>query len=360
MKLSDFDFELPEELIALRPVRPRRAARMLVAQGVETHDSRVADLPDWLDPGDILVFNDTKVIPARLFGERRRETRDGPGVVEVEVTLLERGESGRWTALARPGRRLRPGDRIHFQGGLTAEIAEKGGGGAITLAFDRAGPDLDAAIAAAGVMPLPPYIAQRRPADARDAEDYQTMFAERPGAVAAPTAALHFDEALMQALAERGVATARLTLHVGAGTFLPVKTEDVARHRMHAEWGEITPEAATAINTARGEGARVIAVGTTALRLLESAAAEDGMVRPFRGETEIFITPGYRFRAIDGLMTNFHLPRSTLFMLVSALMGRERMLAIYAHAIREGYRFYSYGDASLLMPEAPRAEAGGR
>jgi S-adenosylmethionine:tRNA ribosyltransferase-isomerase len=326
---------------------------MLVARGTETHDSRVADLPDWLNPGDILVFNDTKVIPARLFGERRRETRDGAGVVEVEVTLLEPGEAGRWTALAWPGRRLRPGDRIRFQGGLTAEIAEKGTEGAIVLAFDRTGPELDAAIAAAGVMPLPPYIAQRRPADARDAEDYQTMFAERPGAVAAPTAALHFDDELMAALAARGVRTARLTLHVGAGTFLPVKAEDVAAHRMHAEWGEITAEAAAAVNAARTGGGRVIAVGTTALRLLESAATEDGTVRPFAGETDIFITPGYRFRAIDGLMTNFHLPRSTLFMLVSALMGRERMLALYAHAIGERYRFYSYGDASLLLPEGP-------
>lgn len=350
MKLSDFDFVLPEELIALRPVRPRRAARLLVARGAETHDSRVEDLPRWLEPGDLLVFNDTRVIPARLFGERRRKTRDGTGMVEVEVTLLERGKGGRWSALARPGRRLRPGDRLAFPGGLTANLEVKQSGGQVTLVFDRAGPALDAAIAQAGVMPLPPYIAGRRPVDARDTEDYQTIFAKRPGAVAAPTAALHFDETLMQALAARGVLTARLTLHVGAGTFLPVKTEEVSEHRMHAERGEITPAAAEAINATRAAGGRVIAVGTTALRLLESAAEEDGHVRPFRGATDIFITPGYRFRAIDGLMTNFHLPRSTLFMLVSALMGRERMLALYAHAIERRYRFYSYGDASLLIP----------
>ncbi|HUF86935.1 MAG TPA: tRNA preQ1(34) S-adenosylmethionine ribosyltransferase-isomerase QueA [Thermohalobaculum sp.] len=350
MKLSDFDFALPEELIALRPVRPRRAARMLVARGAETCDAHVGDLPGWLGPGDMLVFNDTRVIPARLFGERRRETPHGPGVVQVEVTLLERTGPDRWTALARPGRRLRPGDRVAFPGGLSAEIAAKGAGGEIGLAFDRAGPGLDAAIAAAGVMPLPPYIAQRRPADARDARDYQTIFAERPGAVAAPTAALHFDAALMAALAARGVLTARLTLHVGAGTFLPVKAADLSGHRMHAEWGEIGAGAAAALNAARAAGGRVIAVGTTALRLLETAADAGGSVHPFRGETDIFITPGYRFRAIDGLMTNFHLPRSTLFMLACALMGRARMLELYAHAVAARYRFYSYGDATLLLP----------
>jgi S-adenosylmethionine:tRNA ribosyltransferase-isomerase len=357
MKLSDFDFDLPEELIALRPARPRRAARLLVARGDETFDSQVAELPRWLEPGDMLVFNDTRVIRARLFGERRRESRDGAGIARVEVTLIEHTGPDRWTALARPGRRLRPGDRVAFQSGLTAVVAEKAEDG-VVLVFDRAGPELDAAIARAGVMPLPPYIAQRRPADEKDAEDYQTIFATRPGAVAAPTAALHFDAELMAALAARGVLSARLTLHVGAGTFLPVKTEDISHHRMHAEWGEITRAAAAAINAARAAGGRVIAVGTTALRLLESAAAPDGMVQPFQGETDIFITPGYRFRAIDGLMTNFHLPRSTLFMLVSALMGRERMLALYAHAIRERYRFYSYGDASLLLPGTVREVSG--
>jgi len=350
MKLSDFDFELPERLIALRPVRPRPASRMLVACADATHDAHVRDLPDWLRPGDVLVFNDTRVIPARLAGARRRASADGSGVARIEVTLIHRDGAALWSALARPARRLAVGERILFGEDLGAEVVEKRAAGEVALAFDRSGAELDAAIAAAGVMPLPPYIAQRRAADARDAEDYQTIFARRPGAVAAPTAALHFDEALMAALAARGVLTARLTLHVGAGTFLPVKTDDVAQHRMHAEWGEITPETAAAINAARAAGGRVIAVGTTALRLLESAAGPDGRIAPFGGETEIFITPGYRFRAIDGLMTNFHLPRSTLFMLVSALMGRERMLALYAHAIAQGYRFYSYGDSSLLLP----------
>jgi S-adenosylmethionine:tRNA ribosyltransferase-isomerase len=290
-----------------------------------------------------------------LFGERRRASADGSGVAKIEVTLIHRDDDARWTALARPARRLAPGDRIRFgpdiDGALAAEVAEKREAGEIALTFDRGGADLDAAIAGAGVMPLPPYIAQRRAADARDAEDYQTIFARRLGAVAAPTASLHFDQALMAALAARGVLSTRLTLHVGAGTFLPVKTENIAEHRMHAEWGEITGEAADAVNAARAAGGRIIAVGTTALRLLESAASPDGHLSPFRGDTDIFITPGYRFRVIDGLMTNFHLPRSTLFMLVSALMGRARMQALYAHAIGAGYRFYSYGDASLLLPE---------
>jgi S-adenosylmethionine:tRNA ribosyltransferase-isomerase len=350
MKLSDFDFELPDRMIALRPVKPRPASRMLVARGAETDDSRVHDLPGWLRPGDMLVFNDTKVIPARLFGERKRAGTDGSGVAKIEVTLIHRDDAARWTALARPAKRLAPGDRIRFGGGLSAEVAGKSAAGEIALTFDRGGADLDAAIAGAGVMPLPPYIAQRRAADAQDAEDYQTIFARRPGAVAAPTAALHFDDTLMTALAVRGVLSTRLTLHVGAGTFLPVKTDNIAEHRMHAEWGEITPRAAATINAARGAGGRIIAVGTTALRLLESAATPDGVVAPFTGETAIFITPGYRFRAVDGLMTNFHLPRSTLFMLVSALMGCERMREIYAHAIERGYRFYSYGDSSLLLP----------
>jgi len=355
MKLSDFDFDLPEHLIALRPVRPRPASRLLVAQGGETHDFHVRDLAGRLRPGDMLVFNDTRVIPARLFGERRRASADGSGVAKIEVTLIHRDSAARWTALARPAKRLAPGDRIRFGGGLSAEVAEKREAGEIALDFDRGGADLDAAIAGTGVMPLPPYIAQRRAADAQDMQDYQTIFARRPGAVAAPTASLHFDEALVAELAARGVLATHLTLHVGAGTFLPVKTENLAEHRMHAEWGEITPQSAAAVNAARAAGGRIIAVGTTALRLLESAAAADGtggsVVGPFTGETDIFITPGYRFRAVDGLMTNFHLPRSTLFMLVSALMGRARMRALYAHAIDTGYRFYSYGDASLLLPE---------
>jgi len=355
MKLADFDFDLPEALIALRPVKPRPASRMLVARGAVTQDSHVRDLPDFLRPGDMLVFNDTRVIPARLFGERRRAGPEhhsgGPGVARIEVTLIHRDSAARWTALARPAKRLRPGDRIDFDEGLSAEVGAKGEAGEVALVFDRSGADLDAAIAGAGVMPLPPYIAQRRAADAQDRQDYQTIFARHLGAVAAPTAALHFDDTLMAALTARGVLSATLTLHVGAGTFLPVKTEDIAGHRMHSEWGEITPEAADTLNAARAAGGRIIAVGTTALRLLESAATMDGQVAPFIGETDIFITPGYRFRAIDGLMTNFHLPRSTLFMLVSALMGRERMQALYAHAIGHGYRFYSYGDSSLLLPD---------
>ena len=355
MQLSDFNFDLPEALIALRPVRPRPAARLLVARGGETHDSHVRDLAAWLRPGDMLVFNDTRVIPARLSGERRRASTEhyggGPGVAKIEVTLIHRDGASRWTALARPAKRLAPGDRIRFGGGLSAEVAEMREAGEIALAFDRGGADLDAAIAAAGVMPLPPYIAKRRAADARDTQDYQTIFARRPGAVAAPTAALHFDQTLMASLAAHGVLATRLTLHVGAGTFLPVKTETIAEHRMHAEWGEITRQAAAAVNAARAAGGRIIAAGTTALRLLESAAGPGGQVAPFEGETAIFITPGYRFRAVDGLMTNFHLPRSTLFMLVSALMGRARMQALYAHAVETGYRFYSYGDASLLLPE---------
>ncbi|SET83988.1 tRNA preQ1(34) S-adenosylmethionine ribosyltransferase-isomerase QueA [Oceanicella actignis] len=350
MRVDEFDFDLPEELIALRPVRPRRAARLLAARGDAIDDLRVADLPRLLRAGDVLVFNDTRVIPARLFGERRRQTADGSGVARIEATLLERAGADAWRALARPAKRLREGDEILFAGGLRARVAERGAGGEVALVFDRAGPELDAAIAAAGVMPLPPYIAARRPADAQDEEDYQTVFAARPGAVAAPTAALHFDQPLLAALDEAGVRSARVTLHVGAGTFLPVKAERVEDHRMHAEWGEISAEAAETIARARAEGGRVIAVGTTALRVLETAADEDGRLRPWSGETDIFITPGYRFRAVDGLMTNFHLPRSTLMMLVSALMGVERIRRIYAHAVAERYRFYSYGDASLLIP----------
>lgn len=350
MRLSDFDFELPEELIALRPVKPRPASRMLVARGAKTADSHVRDLPGWLAPGDMLVFNDTRVIPARLAGERRRPSRDGTGSAQVEATLIRRVGPARWAALMRPAKRLAAGDAIEFRAGLTATVAARGEAGEVTLDFDRGGAALDAAIAAAGVMPLPPYIARRRAADAQDAEDYQTVFARHDGAVAAPTAALHFDEGLLAALDERGILSTRLTLHVGAGTFMPVKTDDVAAHRMHAEWGEITPETAEAVNAARAAGGRIVPVGTTALRLLESAALPDGTVAPFRGETDIFIAPGYRFRVTGGLITNFHLPRSTLFMLVSALMGRERMLALYAHAIRERYRFYSYGDTSLLVP----------
>jgi len=348
MDLAEFDFDLPEDLIALRPAVPRRAARLLVAQGDATHDAVFADLAGWLRPGDLLVFNDTKVIPARLFGTRRRASADGPGVAQIEATLIERRGPERWRALARPARRLAPGDVVVF-GPLTARVAERDGG-AVDLVFDRAGAALDAAIAEAGVMPLPPYIAQRRAADVKDRADYQTMFAARPGAVAAPTASLHFDGTVLQSLHDAGIGWTRLTLHVGAGTFLPVTAEKIADHRMHAEWGEITPEAARRINAARAAGGRIVAAGTTALRLLESAADADRRIHPWQGETDIFITPGHRFRGIDGLITNFHLPKSTLFMLVSALMGTARMQALYAHAIRQRYRFYSYGDGSLLIP----------
>lgn len=346
MRLSDFDYDLPEALIALRPVRPRPASRLLVARGDAIADSTVARLGDWLERGDLLVLNDTRVIPARLTGVRRRA---GGSEVRVEATLVAVTGDGLWRALARPGRRLAVGDRIDF-GAVGAEVRAKDGA-ELVLAFDREGAALDAALAAVGEMPLPPYIAARRAPDGADRDDYQTVFATRPGAVAAPTAALHFDEALLAALAARGIGTARVTLHVGAGTFLPVKVEDVASHRMHAEWGEIGPEAAAAVAATRAAGGRVIPVGTTALRVLETAATGPGAIAPWRGETDIFIRPGHRFRVVDGLMTNFHLPKSTLMMLVSALMGVERIRAIYAHAIAAEYRFFSYGDSSLLLPE---------
>lgn len=348
MRLDDFDFALPDELIALRPARPRRASRLLVAEGGGIVDSTVAALPDRLAPGDLLVLNDTRVIPARLTGIRPRA---GGAGAKVEVTLIQGDGGPVWRALARPGKRLAAGDRIEFADGLGAEVIDKDGA-ELRLRFDREGAAFAAALEAAGETPLPPYIAARRAADAADRADYQTVFAARPGAVAAPTAALHFDEALLAALAARGVATARVTLHVGAGTFLPVK--DLATHRMHKEWGEIGPGAVEAIRAARAGGGRVIPVGTTALRVLETAAA-GGDLAPWRGETDIFIRPGYAFRAADGLMTNFHLPRSTLIMLVAALMGLERIRAIYAHAIAEGYRFFSYGDSSLLLPEPAAA-----
>lgn len=343
MRLDDFDYDLPPELVALRPVTPRRASRLLVARPEGLADSAVERLPDWLEPGDLLVFNDTKVIPARLSGVRRRPGGAGSA---IEATLIAPEGAGIWRALARPGKRLAIGDVVAFGPALTAEVRAKDGA-EVLLGFDCDGDALDRAIEAAGVMPLPPYIAARRRADDRDREDYQTVFARRPGAVAAPTASLHFDETLLAALAARGVASTRLTLHVGAGTFLPVKVEDIETHRMHAEWGEIGAEAAEAINGAAG---RVIPVGTTALRLLETAAVGEGRVAPWSGETDIFIRPGFRFRVADGLMTNFHLPKSTLLMLVAAMVGLERTRAIYAHAVAERYRFFSYGDASLLLP----------
>ncbi|WP_374405592.1 tRNA preQ1(34) S-adenosylmethionine ribosyltransferase-isomerase QueA [Pelagerythrobacter sp.] len=342
MRVDLFDFDLPQDLIALRPAVPRDAARMLVACGNKPFaDRTVRDLPDTLEPGDVLVFNDTRVIPAQLEGLR--------GEARIGATLHKRIDLRRWQAFVRNAKRVREGDRIVFGAGVSAIAEARHADGSLTLAFEGEEP-VEVLLERAGRMPLPPYIAGKRETDARDREDYQTMFAARDGAVAAPTAALHFTPGLMAALAERGVATETLTLHVGAGTFLPVKAEDTRDHAMHAEWGRIEADTAERLNAARAAGRRVIAVGTTSLRLLESAAGEDGTIRAFAGDTAIFITPGYAFRAIDGLMTNFHLPKSTLFMLVSALMGRERMQAAYAHAIAAKYRFYSYGDSSLLLP----------
>lgn len=346
MRLSNFDFILPEELIALRPARPRPASRLLVAGPEMLVDSTVAALGDWLRAGDLLVLNDTRVIPARLHGVRRRANG---GEARIEATLIALAPGGLWRALARPGKRLAPGDRIDFGGGLVGEVRDKQEA-ELLLAFDREGPALEAALRAVGEMPLPPYIAARRAVDAQDMEDYQTVFAQRPGAVAAPTASLHFDEPLLAALAGRGVGFARVTLHVGAGTFLPVKVENIAEHRMHAEWGEIGAQAAEAVAATIAAGGRVIPVGTTALRLLETAATGARTIAPWTGETDIFIRPGYVFRIADGLMTNFHLPKSTLMMLVAALMGPERIRAIYDHAIAARYRFFSYGDSSLLLP----------
>ena len=355
MQLSDFDFDLPDDHIALRPASPRDSARMLVVPpGVGLEDRMVADLPAFLRAGDVLVFNDTRVIPARLFGTRVREET----VVACEATLHKRLSPHAWTAFMRPGKRLKIGDRVSFGerddracllGALDATITAKGDGGEVTLAFDLSGPDLDLAIAERGLMPLPPYIAAKRAEDERDRADYQTVYAREDGSVAAPTAGLHFTPDLLERLKAGGVGLEFVTLHVGAGTFLPVKTESLAEHRMHAEYGEVTPATADALNAARAAGGRIVCVGTTSLRLVESATGEDGVVRPFAAETAIFITPGYRFRAADVLMTNFHLPKSTLFMLVSAFAGMETMRAAYAHAIETGYRFYSYGDSSLLF-----------
>ena len=347
MKVELFDFDLPQDRIALRPVSPRDAARMLVVDGAGAFaDRHVHDLPDLLRAGDVLVFNDTRVIPAQLEGERVREGASGAA---IGATLHKRIDARRWQAFVRNAKRLREGDLIAFPEGVSAIAETRADDGSWTLAFQGDEP-VELLLERAGAMPLPPYIAGKRPADERDAQDYQTLFADKAGAVAAPTAALHFTPDLMTRLADAGIATETLTLHVGAGTFLPVKASDTAEHKMHAEWGEIAPDTAERLNTARADGRRVIAVGTTVLRLLESAADESGTIQPFAADTDIFITPGYRFRAIDGLMTNFHLPKSTLFMLVSALMGRERMLAAYDHAIENRYRFYSYGDSSLLIP----------
>jgi S-adenosylmethionine:tRNA ribosyltransferase-isomerase len=336
-----FDFELPAERIALRPASPRDSARMLVLDGPATRDAVVRDLPGLLRAGDLLVFNDTRVIPAQLEGKR--------GAASIGATLHKREGPRRWRAFIRNAKRLREGDTIEFGGGVTALASDRAEDGSFAIDFAGNEP-VELLLERCGRMPLPPYIASKRPTDARDAEDYQTMFASAPGAVAAPTAALHFTPELMAGLEGAGIGHATLTLHVGAGTFLPVKAEDTDAHKMHAEWGRIDQATAERLNAVRAAGGRVIAVGTTSLRLIESATGPDGVIRPFEGDTAIFITPGYRFKGVDGLVTNFHLPRSTLFMLVSALMGLERMQAAYRHAIAEGYRFYSYGDASLLVP----------
>ncbi len=370
MRTDLFDFELPDQAIALRPAAPRDAARLLIVRPTEggcarddadLDDKTVRDLPSLLQPGDALVLNDTRVIPAALLGTRTR----GGSRASVAFNLIKRVDENRWRAFARPQKRLIVGDRVHFGhggdacmlGALDATVSEMADLGEVELAFDLSGPALDEAIAATGQMPLPPYIALKREPDDADRNAYQTIFAARDGAVAAPTAGLHFTPELVAALDARGISRHFVTLHVGAGTFLPVKAEDTEGHKMHAEWGEVSQDTANALNTTRSRGGRIVAIGTTSLRLLESAAADNGTIHPWRGETSIFITPGYRFNAVDVLMTNFHLPRSTLFMLVAAFSGLGTMRAAYGHAIRDGYRFYSYGDASLLFPATPRAGA---
>jgi len=341
MRVDLFDFDLPNERIALRPVRPRDAARMLLVEGEGISDRQVLDLPSILRRGDVLVFNDTRVIPAQLEGRR--------GEASIGATLHKRESLREWWAFVRNAKRVRNGDLIEFGGGVRASAVQRDDSGAILLHFQGEEP-VEILLERAGRMPLPPYIASKREADVADREDYQTIFAQQEGAVAAPTAALHFTDRLLAMLDERGVQRETLTLHVGAGTFLPVKADDTANHKMHSEWGRIDEATADRLNRARADGGRLIAVGTTSLRLLESATSEDGIIRPFEGDTAIFITPGYAFRAVDGLMTNFHLPKSTLFMLVSALMGLDTMKTAYDHAIAGKYRFYSYGDASLLLP----------
>jgi len=345
MRVDLFDFELPQDRIALRPVRPRDAARMLVVRGQDAafEDAGVLNLPSLLEPGDVLVFNDTRVLPAQLEGRR------AGGEAKVGATLHKRLDLRRWDAFVRNAKRVKEGDQIIFGGGVTALAQCRNVDGSITLFFEGEEP-VEVLLDRAGTMPLPPYIAVRRGVDEQDLADYQTMFASEDGAVAAPTASLHFTDRLIEALDARGIGREMLTLHVGAGTFLPVKADDTDDHQMHSEFGRISAEAAKRLNAARKAGGRIIAVGTTSLRTLESAASEDGQIHEFAADTDIFITPGYRFKAVDGLMTNFHLPKSTLMMLVSALMGRERMMAAYAHAIENEYRFYSYGDSSLLLP----------
>ncbi len=361
LRVDKFDFELPEERIALRPARPRDCARLLcVDPNTENRfqDRSISELPDLLEPRDALVFNNTRVLAAQLSGIRHRDET----TANVSITLLKPLDTSTWTALARPAKRLKTGDRIEFGskenvcllGVLWGCVKEKGEGGEVIISFDFQGPALDEAIAALGQMPMPPYIASRRAPDEQDVSDYQTLYARETGAVAAPTAGLHFTNELFERLEEKGISRHFVTLHVGAGTFLPVKVDDTADHPMHAEWGVVSPQNAQALNDVRQTGGRIIAVGSTALRLLESATGEDGLIRAFTGETDIFITPGYDFRAVDAMLTNFHLPRSTLFMLVSAFCGLETMQQAYAHAIAGDYRFYSYGDACLLTPSEQR------
>ncbi|MEE8351134.1 MAG: tRNA preQ1(34) S-adenosylmethionine ribosyltransferase-isomerase QueA [Rhodospirillales bacterium] len=348
MRVSDFDFELPETFIAQHPVVPRDSARLLVIGENETRDLTITNLADLVKPGDVLVVNDTRVIPVRLKG--RQNTTSDNGGARIEVTLLKSKDGGTWQAFARPAKKLKVGDRITFADGFSADVTDKGEGGEVSLSFALSDEALMPALEKHGIMPLPPYI-KRRETDSQDFDDprdYQTMFAQIPGAVAAPTAGLHFTPDLMQDLEAAGAKVVSLTLHVGAGTFLPVKVNDTKDHKMHSEWGEIAPETAKSINTAKDKGHRVIAVGTTTLRLLETAADDDGSLHPFSGETDIFITPGYKFKIVDALLSNFHLPRSTLFMLVSAFSGVDCMKAAYEHAKAQGYRFYSYGDACFL------------
>ena len=340
MKVDLFDFELPRERIAEHPANPRDAARMLDLSGEGMQDRIVRELPDILRSGDLLISNDTRVIPARLFGKR--------GDAKVEVTLHKQEGLGTWVAFAKPAKKLRIGETFKVNDEFEAEVLAKKDGGEVTLRFNKSGADLIAALEKYGVMPLPPYIRRDAGGDDQDKSDYQTIFAQKDGAVAAPTAGLHFTPELLANLDARGINRRTITLHVGAGTFLPVKVDDTDDHKMHAEWGSISKEIADLINETRANGGRMVAVGTTSLRLLESAAREDGVVEPFEAETDIFITPGYKFRAVDMLLTNFHLPRSTLFMLVSAFAGFDRMKAAYQHAIDNEYRFYSYGDCSLL------------
>ena len=351
MHVDLFDFELPSECIAQEPAKTRDSARLLYV-GADLCDLGIKDLPSLLEPGDVMVVNDTKVLPCRLIGKRGNATRPGPptGGVKVEVTLHKSRTPDTWLALARPARKLRTGDKIAFAPGFHAIVRDKLDGGEVLLHFNFAGPDLLMFLETNGTIPLPPYIKRDATDNAEDRENYQTLFASEPGAVAAPTAGLHFTPELMRALRERGVEVVRVTLHVGAGTFLPVQAEDTRGHSMHGEWGELSEITADAVNHAHAGGKRVLAIGSTSLRLLESAAKDDGSVRPFRGETDLFVTPGYQFKVVDLMLTNFHLPRSTLFILVSAFAGLQRMQEAYAHAIETGYRFYSYGDACLLEP----------